>query len=80
VALPTRQPSADDWAALCACVVILYNASHQMRPAILDLADRAPDPTLESESRRIARSVDGVLGLDKCHFHKMVLDFMYICM
>jgi cation diffusion facilitator family transporter len=62
-------------AALCASVVILYNAAHQMRPAILELADRAPDPTIESEIRRIARSVDGVLGLDKCHVRKMGFSF-----
>jgi cation diffusion facilitator family transporter len=76
VALLTRQPSADDWAALCASVVILYNAAHQMRPAILELADRAPDPTIESEIRRIAGSVDGVLGLDKCHVRKMGFSFV----
>jgi cation diffusion facilitator family transporter len=75
VALLTRQPSADDWAALCASVVILYNAAHQMRPAVLELADRAPDPTIESEIRRIASCVDGVLGLDKCHVRKMGFSF-----
>src|ERR1700678_4729125 len=38
--------SADDWAALCASFVILYNAWHKMRPAVLELADIAPDPTI----------------------------------
>jgi cation diffusion facilitator family transporter len=75
VALLTHRPDADDWAALCASVVILYNAAHQMRPAILELADRAPDPTIESDVRRIAESVEGVLGLDKCHARKMGFSF-----
>jgi cation diffusion facilitator family transporter len=75
VALLTHRPNADDWAALGASVVILYNAAHQMRPAILELADRAPDPTIESDVRRIAQSVDGVLGLDKCHARKMGFSF-----
>jgi divalent metal cation (Fe/Co/Zn/Cd) transporter len=39
------------------------------------LADRAPDPTIESEIRRIAGSVNGVLGLDKCYVRKMGLSF-----
>lgn len=46
-----------------------------MRLAILELADRAPDPTIESDVRRIAQSVDGVLGLDKCHARKMGFSF-----
>ena len=75
VALLTHRPNADDWAALGASVVILYNAAHQMRPAILELADRAPDPTIESDVRRIAESVGGVLGLDKCHARKMGFSF-----
>jgi cation diffusion facilitator family transporter len=74
-ALLTRQPTADDWAALCASVVILYNAWHQMRPAILELADKAPDPTVEARVRLEAESVSGVLGLDKCHVRKMGLSF-----
>jgi divalent metal cation (Fe/Co/Zn/Cd) transporter len=71
----THRPNADDWAVLGASVVILYNAAHQVRPAILELADRAPDPTIESDVRRIAQSVDGVLGLDKCHARKMGFSF-----
>jgi cation diffusion facilitator family transporter len=44
--------SADDWAALCAGVVILYNAWHQLRPAVLELADIAPTLALQQGSRR----------------------------
>lgn len=73
--LLTRQPAADDWAALCASVVIVYNAWHQMRPAILELADKAPDPSLEAEVRHVAESVTGVIGLDKCHVRKMGFSF-----
>jgi divalent metal cation (Fe/Co/Zn/Cd) transporter len=38
--------TADDWAALCAGVVILYRAWHQLRAAIFELADIAPDPDM----------------------------------
>jgi cation diffusion facilitator family transporter len=63
--------SADDWAALCASLVILYNAWKQMRPAILELTDQTPDPTLEAQVRTVAGQVSGVLGLDKCVVRKM---------
>lgn len=63
--------SADDWAALCASLVILYNAWKQMRPALMELTDRLPDPTLEAQVRAVAGRVEGVLGLDKCYVRKM---------
>lgn len=63
--------SADDWAALCASLVILYNAWKQMRPALMELTDQIPDPTLEAQIRAVAGHVEGVLGLDKCHVRKM---------
>ena len=63
--------SADDWAALCAALVILYNAWKQMRPALFELTDQAPDPTLESQVRAVAEQVGGVIGLDKCFVRKM---------
>ena len=47
-----------------------------MRPAILELGDRAPDdPGLQVAVRRIAESVKGVMGVDKCHIRKMGLSF-----
>lgn len=67
--------SADDWAALCASLVILYNAWKQMRPAIYELADHIPDPTLETQVREVAERVPGVLGLDKCHVRKMGFNY-----
>ena len=70
------QESADDWSrALCASFVILYNAWHQMRPAVLELADIAPDPSIRQQVRRVASLVPGVLGLDKCFVRKMGFSF-----
>jgi cation diffusion facilitator family transporter len=67
--------TADCWAALCAAVVILYNAWNQLRPAILELADIAPDPDNTTRVREIAARVPGVLGLDKCFVRKMGFSF-----
>jgi cation diffusion facilitator family transporter len=63
--------AADGWAALCAALVILFNGWKQLRPAILELGDIAPDTTLEAQVRGIAGQVCGVLGLDKCFVRKM---------
>jgi cation diffusion facilitator family transporter len=67
--------AADGWAAVCAAMVILYNSWKQMRPAILELADIAPDPTMEAQVRLIASRVPGILGLDKCFVRKMGFSF-----
>jgi cation diffusion facilitator family transporter len=63
--------AADGWAALCASLVILYNAWKQLRPAVRELADIAPDVSMEAQVRTIAGRVPGVLGSDKCYVRKM---------
>lgn len=68
--------AADDWAALCAGVVIIYNALKQIKPALWELTDSAPeDPSLEAKVRTIAASQQGVIGLDKLHARKMGLSY-----
>jgi len=71
---PKWEP-ADGWAAICAALVILYNAVKQLHPAVLELTDRAPDPSLESRVREIAVHVRNVNGLDKCFVRKMGFSF-----
>jgi len=67
--------AADRWAALGAACIILYNSWRQIRPAILELGDVAPDPGTEARIRSTAAHVPGVLGLDKCFVRKMGLNF-----
>ncbi|HXJ91671.1 MAG TPA: cation diffusion facilitator family transporter [Terriglobia bacterium] len=67
--------TADGWAALCAAALILYNAWRQLRPAVLEIADIAPDASLEAQVRDIAARVPGVMGLDKCYVRKMGFSF-----
>jgi divalent metal cation (Fe/Co/Zn/Cd) transporter len=75
IALLKGWAAADDWAALGAAIVILYNAMRQLQPAFLELTDRAPDSSLESRIREIAGSVRNVIGLDKCFVRKMGFSF-----
>jgi cation diffusion facilitator family transporter len=71
VALWTKTPAADDWAALCAAPVIIFNAIRQMRTPFGELLDTAPAPQLEEEVRSVASATRGVLGLEKCYVRKM---------
>lgn len=71
VALVTRDANADDWAALCATPVILFNAWRQLRSPIAELLDTAPPPDIEQHVREVAKLVPGVIGLDKCFVRKV---------
>ena len=71
VALLTRNASADDWAALCAVPVILYNAWRQIQAPFAEILDTAPPPEVEKHVREAAASVEGVIGLEKCFVRKV---------
>jgi cation diffusion facilitator family transporter len=71
IALWTRNPAADDWAALCASPVIIFNAWRQLRVPFEELLDIAPSPQMEQLVRSVASGMPGVIGLEKCHVRKM---------
>jgi cation diffusion facilitator family transporter len=71
VALWTRDYRADDWAALCAAPVILFNAWRQIRSPMDEILDTAPPPEIEQHVRAAASSVPGVVGLEKCFVRKV---------
>jgi cation diffusion facilitator family transporter len=57
--------AADDWAALFASVVIAYNGVRLLLPPLHDLMDRMPGEEVLAPVARAARSVDGVLDIEK---------------
>jgi cation diffusion facilitator family transporter len=67
--------AADGWAAVGAALVILYTAWKQLRPALLELSDVAPPQQIGTQIREVAKSVPGILGLDKCLVRKMGFSF-----
>ena len=71
LALWTKNATADDWAALCASSVILFNAWRQLQPPLEELLDTAPPPDIEARVRRAATAVPDVIGLDKCFVRKV---------
>jgi divalent metal cation (Fe/Co/Zn/Cd) transporter len=73
--LATGNAAADDWAALCASPIILFNGIQQLRPPIRALLDTAPSTNLEEEVRWVSRTVPGVEGVEKCFIRKMGFKF-----
>jgi cation diffusion facilitator family transporter len=71
IALLTNHPAADDWAALCASPIILFNGIRQMRSPIAELLDTAPPKKMEVEVRRIAGAVPQVMNVEKCIIRKV---------
>ena len=67
--------SADDWAALFACALIGANGYGLLRPALFEIIDTAPRGKIVRSIRRAARSVPGVIEVEKCRARKMGLDF-----
>jgi cation diffusion facilitator family transporter len=61
---------ADDWAALLASTLILYNGATILRPALQELMDRSPNQEVLLAVDSAARSVSGVLATEKLRARK----------
>jgi cation diffusion facilitator family transporter len=68
--------SADDWAALAACVVIAWNGVSLARRALDDVMDVAVPREFENQIRDVAAAVPGVRGIDKCRVRKSGLSHL----
>jgi cation diffusion facilitator family transporter len=62
---------ADNWAALVAAFVIAFNGWRLLRPAFNELMDRSPERETIDEIKRIAATIPGVDGVEKCFVRKM---------
>lgn len=67
--------SADDWAALIAAVLIVYNAVHIFQPAFHEVMDKAVSDDLVGEIRTLAAQVEGVLEVEKCFVRKSGFEY-----
>jgi cation diffusion facilitator family transporter len=68
--------AADDWAALLACGVIVFNGVEIFRRSLRDVMDTAVPLALENEVRAVALAVGGVKGIDKCRVRKSGLSHL----
>jgi len=66
--------SADDWAALAASGIILFNGFNMIRQSVREIMDHAPDHETENAIRSIAGKVDGVFAIEKCRIRKSGLN------
>jgi cation diffusion facilitator family transporter len=67
--------SADDWAALAAAIIIGANGVRLLRPAINDLMDRTPESDLLNTIANAARSIPGVLAIEKLRVRKLGMGY-----
>lgn len=67
--------SADDWAALFASGLIIYNCYGIFRPALAEIMDENRYEELEEEVRRHSLHVDGVEFIEKCYIRKIGMVF-----
>lgn len=67
--------SADDWAALFAAVIILFNSYLIFRPALGEIMDEHFYDDLILDIRRTAGNVKGVIATEKCNVRKFGLKY-----
>ncbi|MBF9220705.1 cation diffusion facilitator family transporter [Hymenobacter ruricola] len=67
--------AADDWAALLATGLIFYNSYRIFRPALGEILDENVHDDLVADIRRVALTVDGVLGTEKCFVRKAGMSY-----
>ncbi len=67
--------SADDWAALLACAVIVFNGYRIFRTALDELMDAGVPNSLQKKIRELSSSVPGVARIEKCRIRKSGLVF-----
>src|SRR4029078_2549651 len=70
-----KWPRADDYAARFACDVIATTGARLLGPAAREILDIAPRGEISESIRRAARSVPGVIDLDKCFVRKMGVSY-----
>jgi cation diffusion facilitator family transporter len=66
--------AADDWAALAASGIIIFNAIRIIKPSLEEIMDKSPAGVAE-EVRRVASLVAGVLLVEKCYVRKMGFEY-----
>lgn len=62
--------SADDWAALFACVMISFNGFRLLRLGLRDVLDAAVPIEMEERIRVVGEEVEGVQAIEKCRVRK----------
>ena len=75
IALIFEYAAADDWAALFASTIILYNSYKIFRPALGEIMDENLYEDVIAEIRKVAASVEGVVTTEKWFVRKAGADY-----
>ncbi len=67
--------SADDWAALFASGLIIYNAYLIFRPALGEIMDEQNYDELKSEIQEVSAAVPGIRGTEKLYIRKVGMTY-----
>ena len=67
--------SADDWAALFASGLILYNCYHIFRPALGEIMDENMYSDLIDSIRKKSVEVKGIIAIEKCFVRKVGMKY-----
>ncbi len=67
--------TADDWAALFASGIILFNAYLIFRPALGEILDEDVYEELSLRIKEIAKDISGVMAVEKCHIRKAGMSY-----
>ena len=67
--------AADDWAALVAAGIILFNAFRIFRPALGEVMDENTHQVLIRQIRDISGEVDGIIATEKCLIRKSGMSY-----
>lgn len=67
--------AADDWAALTASVIIIYNAYRIFRPLLSEISDEQLYEDMIEQIRKVSVTVEGVVATEKCHIRKMGMTY-----
>ncbi len=62
--------SADNWAAIVASCIIVFNGIILFKHAVAEIMDHSPGEQIEASVRRIASQVSGVFAIEKCRVRK----------
>lgn len=68
--------SADDWAALVACIIILFNAFMIFRPALSEVMDEQRHDTFAQKIKHLSKQVEGVIVTEKCFVRKQGMQYV----
>jgi cation diffusion facilitator family transporter len=68
--------TADNWAAIVASIIILYNAYRMLRPALGEIMDEHFYDELVENIRMVSEKVDGVINTEKCYVRKSGMKYL----